>query len=105
MEGHGPASGNWIYNAGTNATGSVIFNAANPAPADDTFKIMVYSNVKEEVMFELQPGADYTQPVSVGGLLRVNDTTADIVLNGNAAANYSRTAFTLTADSSQLQQQ
>jgi hypothetical protein len=33
MEGHGPASGLWIYNAGTNATGSVLFNAPNPAPS------------------------------------------------------------------------
>lgn len=241
MEGHGPASGNWIYNAGTNATGTVVFNAANPVPAGlnttshvakftkdtssnaymaaavtlaaplnlaagATFKMLVYSNVKEEVMFKLQPGADYTQAVyktyriqnvnqweeavftftginnrtdlnriavqfidgkkangilyfdqiqapdptsltftpaniamgnengreievllhgdvfkpvltpaglhtsalpagvTIGSLLRVNDTTAHIVLSGNSAANYSRTVFTLTVDSSQLQQ-
>src|SRR5687768_4464436 len=87
MEGNGPASGNWIYNAGTNATGSVIFNAANPGPsslnpgshvakftkdttcspymaaavtlaspldlsAGASFKMMVYSNVKEDVLFK-----------------------------------------------------
>ncbi|GGH59437.1 beta-glucanase (GH16 family) [Filimonas zeae] len=241
MEGHGPASGNWIYNAGTNATGTVVFNAANPAPAGlnttaqvakftkdtsssaymaaavtlaaplnlsagATFKMMVYSNVKEEVMFKLQPGTDYTQAVyrtyriqnvnqweeavftftginnrtdlnriaiqfidgkkangilyfdqiqapnptsltltntnipmgnengkqievvlhgdafkpvlnmaswhtsalpsgvTIGNLLRVNDTTAHIVLSGNSPVNYSRTSFTLTVDSSQLQQ-
>ncbi|MCG2613251.1 carbohydrate-binding protein [Terrimonas sp. NA20] len=98
MEGHGPASGNWIYNAGTNATGSVIFNSPNPGPsslnstshtakftkdtscsaymaaavtlsspldlsAGATFRMMVYSNVKEDVMFKLQPGTDYTQAV------------------------------------------
>lgn len=240
MEGNGPASGNWIYNAGTNATGSVIFNAANPAPsglntsaavakftkdtscspymaaavtlpaplnlsAGATFKMMVYSNVKEEVMFKLQPGTDYTQAVyrtyriqnvnqweeavftftginnrndlnriaiqfidgkkangilyfdqilapnptsltltktnipmgsesgrqievilhgdsfkpslniagwhtsalppgvSIGSLSRVNDTTARITLSGNSQANYSRTDFALTVDSSQLQ--
>ncbi|RYY60668.1 MAG: carbohydrate-binding protein, partial [Chitinophagaceae bacterium] len=98
MEGQGPASGNWIYNAGTNATGSVIFNAANPGvstlnpsshaakftkdttcsvymaaavtlaqpldlSAGATFRMKVYSNVKEDVMFKLQPGTDYTQAV------------------------------------------
>jgi beta-glucanase (GH16 family) len=98
MQGNGPASGNWIYNAGTNATGSVIFNAPNPGPsslnstshaakftkdtscspymaaavtlsapldlsAGATFRMMVYSNVKEDVMFKLQPGTDYTQAV------------------------------------------
>ncbi|HEX2845767.1 MAG TPA: carbohydrate-binding protein [Chitinophagaceae bacterium] len=98
MEGHGPASGNWIYNAGAGATGTVIFNAANPSvaglntssrvakftkdtscspymaaavtlssPLDltggTTFRMLVYSNVKEDVMFKLQPGTDYTQAV------------------------------------------
>jgi beta-glucanase (GH16 family) len=98
MEGNGPGSGNWIYNAGANATGSVIFNAANPAPsgvnssshvakftkdtscspymaascslpapldlsAGATFRMRVYSNVREEVLFKLQPGSDYTQAV------------------------------------------
>ena len=240
MEGHGPASGNWIYNAGTNATGSVIFNAANPgvsslnasaqvakftkdtscsaymaaavtlpSPLDlsagATFKMWVYSNVKEDVMFKLQPGADYTQAVfktyriqnvnqweeavftftginsrtdlnriaiqfidgkkangilyfdqilapnptsitltkanipmgaengktiqvnllgdifaatlhpanwvtsalpsgvSVGSVVRVNDTTANIVLSGNSTVNYSRTAFTLQVAGTELQ--
>lgn len=98
MQGNGPASGMWIYNAGANATGSVIFNAPNPGPsslnstshtakftkdtscspymaaavtlsspldlsAGATFRMMVYSNVKEDVMFKLQPGSDYTQAV------------------------------------------
>jgi beta-glucanase (GH16 family) len=98
MEGNGPASGQWIYNAGTNATGSVVFNAPNPAPstlnpsshvakftkdttcsaymaaavtlatpfdlsAGATFKMLVYSNVQEDVLFKLQPGSDYTQAV------------------------------------------
>jgi beta-glucanase (GH16 family) len=240
MEGNGPASGNWIYNAGTNATGSVIFNAANPGPsslnqtshtakftkdttcspymaaavtlgapldlsAGATFKMMVYSNVKEDVMFKLQPGSDYTQAVfrtyriqninqweeavftftginnrtdlnriaiqfidgkkangilyfdqiqapnptslqltslnipmgaengtivqvklhgdtfsptlnqanwftsalptgvSIGSLLRMNDTTAHLVLAGNSSANYSRTAFTLSVNGTELQ--
>lgn len=240
MEGNGPASGNWIYNAGANATGSVIFNAANPSPsslnpsshtakftkdtscspymaaavtlsspldlsAGATFRMMVYSNVKEDVMFKLQPGTDYTQAVfqtyriqnvnqweeavftftginhrtdlnriaiqfidgkkangilyfdniqapnptslrftptnipmgsedgkiievklhgdvfksslnlanwtastlppgvSIGNLLRVNDTVAHIVLSGNSPANYSRSSFTLTVNGSELQ--
>lgn len=98
MEGNGPGSGHWIYNAGTNATGSVVFNAANPAPsavnpssqvakfikdttcsiymaascnlaapldlsAGATFRMRVYSNVREDVLFKLQPGSDYTQAV------------------------------------------
>ncbi|MGN6421259.1 MAG: glycoside hydrolase family 16 protein, partial [Pseudobacter sp.] len=98
MQGNGPASGMWIYNAGSGATGSVIFNAPNPGPssvnstshtakftkdtscspymaaavtlsspldlsAGATFRMMVYSNVKEDVMFKLQPGTDYTQAV------------------------------------------
>jgi beta-glucanase (GH16 family) len=98
MEGHGPGSGHWIYNAGTNATGSVVFNAANPAPssvnpssqvakfvkdttcspymaascnlsapldlsAGATFRMRVYSNVREDVLFKLQPGSDHTQAV------------------------------------------
>jgi beta-glucanase (GH16 family) len=240
MEGNGPASGNWIYSAGTNATGSVIFNAANPGPsslnssshvakftkdtscspymaaavtlaspldlsAGASFKMMVYSNVKEDVLFKLQPGPDYTQAVfhtyriqnvnqweeavftftginnrtdlnriaiqfidgkkangilyfdqiqapnptslqltslnipmgaengtvvqvklhgdtfkpainqanwftstlppgvSIGSLLRMNDTTAHLVLTGNSTANYSRTAFTLSVNGTELQ--
>lgn len=240
MEGNGPASGIWIYNAGANATGIVLFNEPNPAPsalnpsshvakfikdttcspymaaactlsapfdlsAGTTFKMLVYSNVQEEVLFKLQPGSDYTQAVyqtyqiqqanqweeavftfpgvsnrtdldritvqfidgqkangilyfdhilapdptgirmtgmnipmgqengktievklygdvfaatldpanwttsslppgvSVGSILRVNDTTAGIVLSGNSPANYSRTAFTLTVDGDELQ--
>lgn len=31
--------------------------------ANSTFKMLVYSNVKEEVMFKLQPGSDYTKAV------------------------------------------
>lgn len=240
MEGNGPASGQWIYNAGTNATGSVLFNEPNPAPsglnpsshvakftkdttcspymaaactlgapfdlaANSTFKMLVYSNVKEEILFKLQPGTDYTQAVyrtyqiqninqweeavftftgvsnrtdlnritvqfidgrkangilyfdrilapdpigisltkmnipmgqedgeiievklsgdifkatlnpanwatsslppgvSVGSVLRINDTTANIVLSGNSPANYSRTVFILTVNGSELQ--
>jgi beta-glucanase (GH16 family) len=240
MEGSGPASGNWIYSAGANATGSVVFNAANPGPsllnnstqvakfikdtscspymaaavtlssaldlsAGATFKMMVYSNVKEEVMFKLQPGTDYTQAVyktyriqnvnqweeavftftgidnrtdlnriavqfidgkkasgilyfdqilapnptsitltkgnipmgaengktiqanlhgdifattlnaanwvtsslppgvSAGSIVRVNDTTASIVLSGNSSANYSRMPFTLQVNGTELQ--
>src|SRR5687768_17310796 len=98
MEGHGPGSGKWTYFAGDNATGSVIFNASNPAPstlnpssqvakfvkdtscfpymgaactlttpldltAGATFRMRVYSNVREDVMFKLQPGGDYTQAI------------------------------------------
>ncbi|WP_127127313.1 carbohydrate-binding protein [Pseudoflavitalea rhizosphaerae] len=98
MEGNGPGSGKWIYNAGANATGTVVFNATNPAPsgvnpssqvakftkdttcspymaascslpapldlsAGATFRMRVYSNVREEVLFKLQPGSDYTQAV------------------------------------------
>lgn len=98
MEGHGPGSGRWIYNTGANATGSVVFNAVNPAPstvnpsshvarfvkdttcspymaascnlpapldlsAGATFRMRVYSNVREDVLFKLQPGSDYTQAV------------------------------------------
>ena len=240
MEGNGPASGNWIYNAGTGATGSVIFNAVNPAPsslnssshvakftkdttcspymaaavtlgstfdlsAGATFKMLVYSNVREDVLFKLQPGSDYTKAVfqtyriqninqweeavftfpgisnrtdldrivvqfidgkkangilyfdqvlapnptsitltkmnipmgnengkiievklrgdvfdttlttsnwttstlppgvSVGSVLRINDTTANIVLSGNSAVTYSRTAFTLSVNGNELQ--
>jgi len=240
MEGNGPGSGQWIYNAGANATGSVLFHEPNPAPsglnpsshvarftkdttcspymaaactlpapldlsAGSTFKMLVYSTVQEEVLFKLQPGSDYTQavyltyqvqhanqweeavftftgvsnrtdldrisiqfidgrrangilyfdrilapdPVSisltnmnipmgqedgkvitvklhgdifqptldpahwimsplppgvaVGSILRVNDTTANIVLSGNSPANYSRMAFTLTVNGNELQ--
>ncbi len=240
MEGNGPASGNWIYNAGTGATGSVIFNAVNPAPsslnssshvakftkdttcspymaaavtlgstfdlsAGATFKMLVYSNVREDVLFKLQPGSDYTKAVfqtyriqninqweeavftfpgvsnrtdldrivvqfidgkkangilyfdqvlapnptsitltktnipmgsengkiievklrgdvfdttltasnwttstlpagvSVGSVLRINDTTANIVLSGNSAVTYSRTVFTLSVNGDELQ--
>lgn len=240
MEGHGPASGNWIFNAGTGATGSVIFNAANPSvtglntsslvakftkdttcspymaaavtlssPLDLTggavFRMLVYSNVKEDVMFKLQPGTDYTQAVfqtyriqnvnqweeavftfpninnrtdlnriaiqfidgkkangilyfdqiqapnptslqftpqnipmgnengklievklhgdifkttlspsgwihsalpqgvSIAGISRINDTTAQLALSGNSPANYSRTPFSLTVNGSELQ--
>lgn len=240
MEGNGPASGLWIYNAGANATGTVLFNAPNPAPstvnpstqvakftkdttcspymaaavtlgstfdlaANSTFKMLVYSNVIEDVLFKLQPGSDYTKAVfqtyrikninqweeavftfpgvsgrtdlnritiqfidgkkangilyfdrilapnptsisltkmnipmgqedgkvievklrgdsfattlnaanwttsslppgvAIGNLLRINDTTANIVLSGNSAVNYSRTAFTLTVNANELQ--
>lgn len=239
MEGHGPASGQWIYNAGANATGSVRFHEPNPAPstlnpsshvakftkdttcsiymaaavtlgatfdlaAGSTFKMWVYSNVREDVLFKLQPGSDYTKAVfqtyrirninqweeavftfpgvsnrtdlnritiqfidgkkangilyfdeilapnptairltkmnipmgqengkvievklsgdtfkttlnpshwitsslppgvSVGNVLQVNDSIANIVLSGNSAVNYSRTAFTLTVNGQEL---
>ncbi|GAA0547978.1 carbohydrate-binding protein [Chitinophaga japonensis] len=240
MEGNGPGSGQWIYNAGTNATGTVLFHEPNPAPsalnpsthvakftkdttcspymaaactlpvpldlsASSTFKMLVYSTVQEEVLFKLQPGSDYTQAVyltykvqqvnrweeavfnftginhrtdlnritvqfidgrrangilyfdrilapdpisinltkinipmgqedgkaievklygdsfqpvlnpanwstsplppgvTVGSILRVNDTTAHIILSGNSPANYSRTVFTLTVNGDELQ--
>lgn len=240
MEGNGPGSGKWIYNAGTNATGSVIFNAPNPAPssvnpstqvakftkdttcspymaascslpaaldlsAGATFRMRVYSNVREELLFKLQPGSDFTQAVfktyriqnlnqweevvftftginhrtdlnritiqfidgkkangilyfdhieapnptsirltnqhipmgnengktievkivgdvfktvidpshwhiatlppgvSTSNIQRLNDSTVNILLNGNSSANYSTTAFRLTIDSAALQ--
>ncbi|HTE26840.1 carbohydrate-binding protein [Flavitalea sp.] len=240
MEGNGPASGNWIYNAGANATGSVLFHEPNPAPSglnksshvakftkdttcspymaaavtlgspfdlsgNNTFKMLVYSNVIEEVLFKLQPGGDFAQAVfqtyrikninqweeavftfpgasnrtdlnritiqfmdgkkangilyfdqiqapnstsinltkmnipmgqengkvievklsgdkfkttlnvanwissglpqgvSIGNLLRMNDTTVNIVLSGNSTVNYSTTTFTLTVNGNELQ--
>lgn len=239
MEGTGPASGNWIYNAGPGATGSVIFNAPNPAPSSvnpsshvakftkdttcsaymaaavtlgsaldlsggATFKMLVYSNVREDVLFKLQPGSDFSKAVfqtyrirnlnqweeavftfpgignrtdldriviqfidgrkangilyfdhilapnptsltltkinipmgsedgkiievklrgdvfdttlttsnwvtstlpagvTISNVLRVNDTVANIVLSGNSAITYSRTAFTLAVSGSEL---
>lgn len=239
MEGNGPGSGQWIYNAGPNATGSVVFHEPNPAPSavnpsthvakftkdttcspymaaactlgtpfdlsgGSTFKMLVYSNVPEKVLFKLQPANDYTQAVfltyqiqqvnqweeavftfsgvssrtdldriaiqfidgeqangilyfdlimapdptgirltkmnipmgeedgkviavtlngdafkptlnpanwiisglppgvSVGNILRVSDTTANIVLSGNSAVNYSRTELALTVDGDEL---
>lgn len=40
--------------------------------------------------------------VSIGNVVRINDTIANIILSGNSPANYSRTLLQLTVDSSEL---